>query len=116
MSTRILSKNAFITWLNTKHPRTKAGVSCNSDFCPLAKFLTQTTGVQYEVDGFTYAQQKRDADGFLQVDESTRQELPRWAIEFIGAVDDSNYDSVSVGRALTIVENSNIGRGRVNQF
>jgi hypothetical protein len=112
----VLSKAKFIAWLNTKHPRTKAGVSCDADFCPLAKFLTQTTGIQYNVDGDSYVQQVRDSEGDLVDREETRQTLPQWAQEFIQAVDDNDYRSVSVGRALTIVENSNIGRGRVNQF
>lgn len=116
MSNRILSKDAFIAWLNSKHPRTKAGVACDADFCPLAKFLTQTTGIQYNVDGDSYVQQRKNSEGSLEDIESTRLALPQWAVEFVGAVDDSDADSVSVGRALTIVENSNIGRGRVNQF
>jgi hypothetical protein len=112
MSNRILSRDKFVAWLNTKHPRTKAGISCEVNACPLAKFLTQTTGNQYEVDGYDYVQ--LDSDG--SEIESTRCELPNWAAEFVSAVDDNEHGSVSVMRALTIVENSNIGRGRVSHF
>lgn len=106
----VLSQAKFIAWLNSKHPRTKAGVACDATSCPLAKFLTQTTGVPYDVDGVYYG--PVDQDG--EITES--KALPQWAQEFVNAVDDSEHESVSVMRALTIVENSNIGRGRVSRF
>lgn len=118
MSNRILSLAAFTAWLQTKHERTKVGVSCESDFCPLAKFLTQTTGVHYNVDGDDYTPAKydadgkivRDLDGEIVLDTEKSLTLPQWAQDFINKVDFSEGESVSAMRALAIVESTTLGR------
>ncbi len=114
---RRLSLAAFTAWLQSKHERTKVGVSCESDACPLAKFLTQTTGVPYLVDGDEYIPAKLDSDGKVVredgevvYDETQATELPQWARDFIGQVDDTGYDSVSAMKALSIVESKSLGR------
>lgn len=118
MSTRILSLAAFTAWLQTKHTRTKVGLSCEADFCPLAKFLTQTTGVHYSVDGDDYTPAKldadgkivRDLDGDIVLDTAKSTTLPQWAQDFINQVDYSDGESVSAQRALSIVESTQLGR------
>lgn len=124
MAKHVLSLAAFTAWLKTKHPRTKVGVSCEADFCPLAKFLTQTTGIPHEVNGedgdgsdsYVAAlldkdgKVVRDFDGNVKYDYQNARGLPQWAIDFIGEVDDSSGDSVSAAAALKIAESSTLGR------
>jgi hypothetical protein len=119
MSTsRRLSLAAFTAWLATKHERTKIGLSCESDSCPLAKFLTQTTGVPYEVDGDVYTPAKLDSNGKVMkdsyglviYDESQATELPQWARHFVEQVDAGDGSSVSTMRALRIAESTTLGR------
>src|SRR5665213_1407350 len=94
---RRLSLLAFTAWLSSKHERTKVGVSCEEDFCPLAKFLTQTTGIPHRVDGETYAaavlvdgEVMKDSDGDVVYGEETA--LPQWAQDFINRVDGDDDD------------------------
>lgn len=121
MAKRILSLAAFTAWLQTKHPRTKVGIGCDGDFCPLAKFLTQTTGIPHQVCGDSsddaYApalfdrdgQLVKDHEGNVQYDEANAVELPQWAKDFVKEVDHTDT-SVSAQRALAIVESNTLGR------
>ncbi len=120
MANRILSLAAFTAWLASKHPRTKVGIGCEADFCPLAKFLTQTTGIPYQVSGdssddsytpalFENGKIVKDLDGDVVYDESKSTPLPQWAMDFIKTVDYTD-GSVSASRALSIVESSTLGR------
>ena len=118
MSNRRLSLAAFTAWLTTKHERTKVGTSGCEDNCPLAKFLTQTTGVHYQVDGYTAIPAKVDANGKVVRDEwdeivyddNNAIELPQWAQHFVEQVDEIDGSSVSVMRALKIAESTTLGR------
>lgn len=121
MSNRILSLAAFTAWLASKHPRTKVGLACEADFCPIAKFLTQTSGIPYQVQGdcsddsYTPALlkdgvQMKDEYGNLLWDEAKSTPLPQWALDFIETVDDSIDGSVSAQRALKVAESSTLGR------
>lgn len=113
MSKRLLTIAAFRAWLETKHPRTKIGTSQCADSCPLAKFLTQTTGKPYNVGGEV-------EDCAVQVDsdqspvEGTEIALPMWAVNFIGVVDNLESEAVSAARALQIVNRSRLGRSDFN--
>lgn len=117
-ASRRLSLAAFTAWLATKHDRTKVGLSCEADNCPLAKFLTQTTGVPYEVDGDMYTPAKLDAngkvvkdeDGFVEFDHENGIELPQWAKHFVEQVDSSDGESISTMKALRIAESTTLGR------
>lgn len=121
MANRILSLAAFTAWLSSKHPRTKVGLACEADSCPLAKFLTQTTGIPYQVQG-DYSDDSytpvlmengkivKDDFGNVVYDEDNSTPLPQWALDFIEAVDDDSYESISAQRALKIVESNTLGR------
>lgn len=119
--TRILSLAAFQSWLLTKHPRTKVGDAGCEDNCPLAKFITQTTGAPTMVDGETYQMAKLNADGTVKKDEygdieyDNAVDLPLWAQDFVQRVDDRD-GSVSVGRALRITESSSLGRTSRSEY
>lgn len=116
---RRLSLAAFTAWLQSKHERTKVGLACEADFCPLAKFLTQTTGIPHVVagDGYDYIAAKLDADGNvvkdldgdIVYDEANAVELPQWAQHFVGIVDE-NDGSISAMKALRIAESTTLGR------
>ncbi len=116
---KVLTLANFTKWLETKHPRTKVGLACESDFCPLAKFLTQSTGVSFEVDGsqaIPNFAEKNEFGGYDQ-DEENVIELPQWAVDFINRVDDSGYNSVSAMKALSIAESSTLGRAaRMSEY
>lgn len=113
---RRLTLEGFKAWLKTKHRSTKVGHSCQEDFCPLAKFLTQTTGVPHRVDGDTYCRAKvdengkivKDSGGYVVYEEDV--DLPQWAEHFIDIVDEEYSDYVSAAAALKIVESNTLGR------
>lgn len=113
---RILSLAAFQAWLLTKHPRTKVGTAACEDNCPLAKFITQTTGRPTLVDGESYQMANVDADGKIvkdaygEIEYGDYVNLPLWAQDFVGHVDENEGSSVSVQRALAITELSSLGR------
>lgn len=115
-SSRRLTLAAFTAWLSSKHLRTKVGVSCDEDSCPLAKFLTQTTGIPHLVDGDSYMSAKvedgkvvKDDDGNIEYEDEI--ELPQWAQDFVSRIDDGDdYASVSAAHALKIAESSTLGR------
>lgn len=115
---RRLSLTAFVAWLNSKHERTKIGVACDDDNCPLAKFLTQTTGVQHLVDGHSYTPAKLWSDGRvvkglygdIVYDYEQSTDLPAWARDFVSQVDNTEYESVSAMRAISIAESAALGR------
>lgn len=115
MSKRSLSRQAFRAWLATKHPRTKVGVSCKEDSCPLAKFLTQTTGIPHEVDAYAYRAAvvengKVVRDDWGNVEYGPEIGLPHWAQHFVEIVDNNEYRSVSAKRALAIARSNRLGR------
>lgn len=114
---RRLSLMAFTAWLRTKSARTKVGTSGCEDNCPLAKFLTQTTGVPYQVDGDTAVpalmedgKVVKDEYGDIEYDTNNGIDLPAWAQDFIKQVDSIDGDTVSAQRALSIVESTTLGR------
>lgn len=116
-SARVLTLVAFTAWLASKHPRTKVGESCDMDSCPLAKFLTQMTGVPHLVDGDTFQAARLDEDGKVVRDGDgdivydVGRELPQWAQHFVSQVDGNNdCASVSAMRALRIAESNTLGR------
>lgn len=121
-ASRRLSLAAFTAWLYTKHERTKIGAPWEADSCPLAKFLTQTTGVPYQVSGDTHTYEPakfengkivKDVYGNVKYDMSKSVDLPAWANHFISIVDEGDEgdkSSVSAKRARRIAESSTLGR------
>lgn len=120
-STRnVLTLATFRAWLLSKHPRSSAGQTSESDACPLAKFLTQTTGVPHVIGLDGYQRAQTDADGkpirgYLDDYEyEPTVALPQWAQDFVEQVDrrflDRNHDAISVSAALRIAESSTLGR------
>lgn len=105
---RFPTRVAFAAWLETKHPRTKVGDPGCTENCPLAKFLTQTTGKSHFVGGVEAYE--TDKEGFRVKGSSAK--LPQWAANFIDTVDSLDADSVSATTALKIARHSNITRSR----
>jgi len=99
-STHVLTRAAFVAWLRTKHPRTKAGLVGVSTSCPLAKFLMQTTGVPHCVNEKYYVPRTVVDDNLRKV-----RKLPLWAQRFVQEIDNCDGRSISAGRALRIIEN-----------
>jgi len=93
MSNRILTKEKFKKWLKSKSSKTKVGVAAVCAHCPVAWFLTQTTGKAYEVDGTEY----------LCVETWKDYALPRWAQDFVTSVDKCQ-GSISAKKALQLLE------------
>lgn len=109
MNSSTLKREDFIAWLKSKHPRTKVGIICEADFCPLAKFLTQTTGVHHRVEEDRYYRAKVDSEGkILRTDGEILYDpdgvvLPKWASAFILDVDDQPSDTISAKKALRLL-------------
>lgn len=94
MSKRILTKAKFKKWLESKHSRTKVGCPQSCSSCPLAKFLTQTTGTEYSVGSLDY----------YEVWKTTKYALlPEWARMFIADVDNTPYQYVTATTALRLL-------------
>jgi hypothetical protein len=92
--THRLTKKDFIAWLRSKHPQTKVApdyYGCTN--CPLANYLTQTTGVAYEVF---------DSGVYAPIISGNIKALPAWALRFVECVD-SVHNSVSAAKALEIL-------------
>jgi hypothetical protein len=92
MSKRVLTKAKFKAWLESKHPRTKVGEPGTCNDCPLAKFLTQTTGAYCEVDSGVYYTK----GNYLQ--------LPNWCDLFIDRVDNCQTEFLTAKKCLELLK------------
>lgn len=98
-----LSRAKFKAWLESKNPRTKVGTPNDCKICPIAKFLLQTAGEEYEVEMLSLL--KRKGDYWADYEEYP---LPLWAKKFVGFVDEygeiENVKSVSASKCLSILK------------
>jgi hypothetical protein len=72
----VLEKEAFRSWLQT-HADVWVGVPCMTDGCPLAVYLYEVTGRRWHVSIL----------GYTTEDRREAYPLPRWAKEFVKAID-----------------------------
>lgn len=90
-----LTKKGFIAWLESKSPRAIVGSPQNGCACPISNFICTTSGV------------KR---GSAIVDEGTivfsdkSSKTPKWASDFIEAIDALDKKRISAKAALEVLQ------------
>jgi len=96
-------KAEFREWLRSKRPNTSVGLAMRISQCPIAKFLkSQPDIASATVD--TYQIDVKLVSGALR-----SYRTPKWAVEFIGGVDQFSGlpNTISAKRALEVLEARN---------
>ncbi len=92
----MIDRGAFRRWLRSKAEDEIVGHICRAGDCPLARFMTETTGLQFSFGARLYSW-SRSTDSYF---------APDWAVAFIRTVDHSadslldDDDGISANLAL----------------